>query len=94
MLNSLAHSLQPCILQAWWDFQVCKLKFLTCLYFRLTQGAWVSPWTNQMRTFKVGTWREVFLKLPDDINKELGVRGLTEVHTQWRCRAGVRAEAC
>ena len=46
-----------------------------------------------MRTFKVGTWREVFLKLPDDINKELGVGGLTEVHTQWQCRAGVRAEA-
>lgn len=25
-----------------------------------------------MRTFKVGTWREVFLNLPGDINKELG----------------------
>ena len=25
-----------------------------------------------MRTFKVGTWREVFLKLPGDVNKELG----------------------
>lgn len=79
MLNSLAHSLQPCVLQARWDAQVCKLKFLTRLYFRLTQGAlkkiihaWVSPWTNQMRTLKVGTWREVFLKPPGDINKELG----------------------
>ena len=46
-----------------------------------------------MSTFKVGTWREVFLKLPGDINEELGVGGLPEVHTQGQCRAGVKAEA-